>query len=59
MLAPALLNNLSKLDITMATGSTGADDHHIHVLGIAADGSHQAQTFRMHRDKQLEALGRA
>ena len=43
----------------MATGGAGQDDFHLHVLAVAADGSHEAQVFRMHRDKRLEALRRA
>lgn len=43
----------------MAAGSAEADDGYIHILGVAADDSHEAQIFRMHCGKRLEALARA
>ena len=43
----------------MASGSARADDHLIHLVGVGADESHEAQTFRMDRDKQLGALSSA
>lgn len=42
-----------------AGGGPDADENYVHVLAEAADGSHEAQVFRMHRDKRIKALARA
>jgi hypothetical protein len=43
----------------MATGGPEPHDFHIHVVGVAADRSHDPRTFRMHCDKELAGLSRA